>query len=336
MMKKTSPNTAVSTVIAKSADVFAFDPAALTVLARTVSVQLDGTVAERIDQAAMHSSRSLRHELACGLLLISIKAECDHGEFASLLESRGFEVRGAQQSMQLARFVLGRSEAEREQLIGVQKSKVLQLASADPEVINAVLDEGIDKIDALSVRALRQRLHDMTASAADLAVQRDAAEAEAAGMRKQLTRQPGERDDKLPLVVADLRAEIMTMGKKADLAISSFYGLGIDLVNLRATDLTHDWADATMRLAVSQLGALRLQIDGIVKSFLAELPGEDPSPTEQSYLTKQEVLETARRFGELTQVHTYEHALRDWQREQEQPRGKGRPKAKPVTPGGAA
>lgn len=335
-MKKPTPTTAVSTVISKSADVFVFDPAALTSLARTVSVQLDGTVAERIDQAAMHSSRSLRHELACGLLLISIKAECDHGEFVTLLESRGFEARGAQQSMQLARFVIGRSEEEREQLIGVQKSKVVQLASADPEVINALLDQGIDKIDALSVRALRHRLQDMTASAADIAVQRDTAEAEAAGLRKQLARQPGDRDDKLPLMVVDLRAEIMALGKKADLAISGFYGLGIDLINLRVTDEMHDWADATLRLAVSQLGALRLHLDGVLKSYLRELPGEDPSPTEQSYLTKQEVLDTARRFGELTQVHTYEHALRDWDRAQQRPRGKGRPAAKPVAPGGEA
>ena len=89
-----------------------------------------------------------------------------------------------------------------------------------------------------------------------------------------------------------------------------------------------------MRLAVSQLGALRLQIDGILKGYLTELPGEDPSPTEQSYLTKQEVLETARRFGELTQVHTYEHALREWERAQQRPRSKGRPAAKPVAPGG--
>lgn len=62
--------------------------------------------------------------------------------------------------------------------------------------------------------------------------------------------------------------------------------------------------------------------------------GEDPSPSERSYLSKQEVLETARRFRELSQVHDYERALREWEREQAKPKGKGRPKAKPVAPGG--
>lgn len=337
MAKKTS--TVVETTPGASSeiqmrDVRVFGSESLGGLALTVGVQIDGTVAERIDQAAMHSSRSLRHELACGLLLISVKQECEHGEFLALLASRGFELRGAQQSMQLTRFVLGRSEAEREQLIGVHKSKVLQLAGADPEVIDSVMEHGIEKIDVLSVRALRQKIADLTAVLSDTSVQRDTAEAEAAGMRKQLARQPGDRDDKLPMAVADLRAEIMALQKKAELAVGGFDGLGVDLIDLNTTEAGHGWADATLRLAVSALGSVRLQIDGILEKYLRELPGGDSSAVDRSRLTQQEVLETARRFGELTQVHTYEHALREWERAQQRPRSKGRPAAKPVAPGG--
>lgn len=307
----------------------------LTDFAVSLGVELSGTVEERLDSAALHMNRSQRHMLAAGVLLASIKADCKHGEFTELVEQRGFAQRSAQRAMQYAEFVLSRPESEREQLLGVSSSKVLLLASADPAVVESMLGDRAGDIDALSVDKLRQKLRDLEEQAADLAVQRDTAEAEADGLKKRLKRGLPDREDSVPVRVADLRAEVLALGKKAALALDSFTPLRAELIEVCGTNGIAHWGDASLRLAVSQLGALRLQLDGLLKTFLLDLPDEDPTPAKLSPLTKQEVLETARQFAELTQVHTYEAELRAWEREQARPQGKGRPRNKPEAPAAA-
>jgi hypothetical protein len=53
------------------------------------------------------------------------------------------------------------------------------------------------------------------------------------------------------------------------------------------------------------------------------------------YLTPQGVTEAAQRWSQLAQVHDYEKKLREFEREQAKPKGKGRPMAKPEAPTGA-
>lgn len=331
--KATTPRTAVA---AKTDNVVGFDLAGEAAqFAIRLGVELSGSVEDRADLAAEHMSRSQRHMLAAGVLLMSIKQEADHGKFTELLESRGFEERAAQRSMQYAQFVLSRPEDERAALIDLPKSKVLALAGADPEVIEAMLGGGIEKIDALSVRALTQEIAELKAGLADAQVQRDTAETEVAGLKKKLQKAPKERQDAVPMVIADLRAEIMAAQHKAALAIDAINALGVELFTLFDVDGVHDWADATLRLGASALGSIRLQAEGVLSKYCKALPGGDPTPSAQSYLSKQEVLETAQMFERLGQVDTYEKALREWERAQTRPKAKGRPAAKPQAPEGA-
>lgn len=305
-------------------------------LAQWLQVDLSASLALRAERAVQAYNMATLHMVEAGLLLASVRAEVGAEAFLAVLAERGMPTQRAYELMQGAALIARLSPAQREQVIALSKTKVMALAGASAAAVQAALEDDELDIDLIGVRQLKQRIRDLEANLTDTAVQRDTAEAEAEGMRKRLARQPGDRDDKVPLVVADMRAELMVLGKKGELAIAGLYAMGTELVTLAGNEQAHDWADATLRLAVSQLGALRLQLDGVIKSYLRELPGEDPSPTERSYLSKQEVLETARRFGELSQVNDYERALREWEREQARPKGKGRPKAKPVAPGGAA
>jgi hypothetical protein len=241
--------------------------------------------------------------------------------------------------MLYAQFIVSQPEGMRLRLIELPRAHVMEIAGADREVIEQLLSaEGEDSIDVLSVRGLRERIRELEAGTTDLQVQLETAEAEAEGLKKRIKRGLPDREDDLPHAVADLRAEVMALGKKAQLAIESFNPLGIDLLLMRnGHGAAQGWAEPTIRLAISQLSALSLQIDGMLQKFLRELPeGDEGLPVVRSRLTKQEVLESAQRFAELSQLHTYEAALREWQREQERPAGKGRPKAKPVAPAGAA
>ncbi|MBZ8142959.1 hypothetical protein CLD22_24080, partial [Rubrivivax gelatinosus] len=165
---------------------------------------------------------------------------------------------------------------------------------------------------------------------ADASVQRDTAEAELQAANKRL--KGADRADSVPLVVADLRAEVLALAKKAELAVDAFNPLGVDIALLIGTEASA-WADGTMRLAVSALCALRLQLDGVLTKYLKEAP-DAAQPSELSYLSKQEVVEAAKRYAELTALHDHEKALREWEAQQKRPRGKGRPTARPVAPEG--
>lgn len=319
----------------KSADVSAFEiNADVRAYAESLSIDLTGSLDDRADRAADHMNRSQRHMLASGLLLGSIKSECEHGEFLGLIEQRGFEARAAQRAMQYAQFILSRSDEERALLMGLPKSKVLALAGADGAVIEQLLTDGGERIEGLSVRALMDELRDAKAGAVDLAAQRDTAEAEAEALRQQLA-QRTERADKVPLVVAELRAEIAAQAKTAELAIGAFQGIGEDTVALGAAG-AQEWKDATLRLAVAGLMSLRMQLQGHIEKYVRALPPDDIGPTTMSSFTQQEAEEAAERFATLTAAHEYGKQLRKWEREQEQPRGKGRPTVKPKAPKGVA
>jgi len=331
-MAKKDKTTAVAVTAPKLDDVVQFEISDDVVqFAAGLGIDLGGSLDDRADRAAEHMNRSQRHMLASGLLLASVKNDCKHGEFAGLVEERGFEYRAARRAMQYAEFVLSRSDAERELLIGLPKSKVLALAGADAEVIDAVLTgDGEDDISALSVRALQERIRELQADLTDATVQRDSAEAE----QKKLKKSPTERADKVPLVVAELRAEIAAHSKTAELAIGAFQTIGVDVVGLGEAG-AYDWADGTLRLGVAALQALRLQLDGLLAKYLQALP-DGAEPTLLSHLTPLESAEAAERFATLIAVHDYEKRLRAWEREQEKPRGKGRPNAKPEAPKGGA
>lgn len=336
-MAKNKPEAALVVVEGKTADVGRFElPAEVSAFAGGLGIDLTGTLDERANLAAEHMNRSQRHMLASGLLLASIKAECEHGQFTELIAARGFEERAARKAMQYAEFVCSQPEATRLRLIEMPRSKVMEIASADPEVIQALLEDGGDQADALSVRGLRERIRELEAATTDLQVQRDTAEAEAAGLKKRLDRGLPDRSDQVPQVIADLRAEILALGKKAALAVDSFTPLGVELVTMSGHETGHPWADATLRLAVTQLQALEVQLHGLVHKYRTAFRDGDAAPVPTSYLTQQEMNEAAAMFDQLTQAHGYEARLREWEREQAKPKGKGRPKAKPLPPGAAA
>jgi len=236
--------------------------------------------------------------------------------------------------MQYAEFICSRSSEERELLIGLPKSKVLALASADAQVIEAVLaGDGATSIDVLSVRALQDRIRELEAAAVDHSVQLETAESQTEALRLQLQRR-ADRADQVPHVVADLRAEIAANIKTAELAIGEFQQIGEETVSLGAVG-AKDWADGTLRLALAGLAALRLQIEGHIAKYVRALPDGDATPTVMSSFTPQEAAEAAERFATLTQAHAYGKDLRKWEREQERPKGKGRPTEKPKAPKGA-
>jgi outer membrane murein-binding lipoprotein Lpp len=286
----------------------------------------------RAERAVLAYNSATRSLVEAGLLLASVKRDVSQEAFIELINQRGMHKQRAYSLMNGAALAARLPEDQREQVLALGKSKVLALGNASPEVVDQMLEEDDIDINALSVRDLRARLRELEAEVADTAAQRDAAEAEATGLKKKLAKTPLEREDAVPVVVADLRAEFVACTGKVDLALKSIEAIGPELVAMVGGP-AHDWVDGTARLAVSGLVALRMQIDGVLRKYTNLLPdGDRPDPVPSSYLSQQELAECADAWKVLAQTHTYEQDLRAHQREQERPRGRGRPSNAPKAP----
>lgn len=301
-------------------------------------LDLNGPAEQRWEAAVNHQDAVQKHFAALGLVMLSLKTDLPHGEFQREVEARGFEARQTQRAMGYAQFVFSRPKVEQGELLKLSHTKVCALAAADPEVIELVMQDGIEEIDAYSVRGFRQKMADLRAQITDLSVQRDTAQGERDSLAQQLQRRSTDNGDSVvPMVVADLRAEMAALVKKAELAITSLYPVGVEVMGLRGTVEANEWAEPTLRLGLSGLLAVRELVDGTIKSF-GEAMGEhirrlQSGPDVLAFLDESEIKSVAEEWEKLTAVHQHEAALRAYERENARPRAKGRPKSAPVAPG---
>lgn len=335
MVKKSS----TEVVEANPRTVRAFDlsPADAEV-AQQMGIVIGGPTADRITRAVVSYNMAARLAVESGYLLLSVKGELAHGEFEAAIADTGLSSQRASELMRMAKFTTSLPDAQRADMLSMPKSKVLLLASADPSVIEDLLnDEEGGDLDALSVRELRQRIRDLQANNTDLSTQVDTAESERDGAVKRLNKRNQREDDAgVPVVMADIRAEIAALVKKAELALDSFVPLGVELMGYRGHAEAGVWVDPTGRMALAGLVAVRVIADGEIKRYVEALDLScsdfEGQPDALSFLQPDEILAVAREWPELTALHGHEEALRKHEREQAKPKGKGRPTNAPEAP----
>ena len=307
--------------------------------AQQMGIVIAGPAADRLNRAVISYNMAARLAVEAGFLLLSVKSELDHGEFAVALEDAGLSKQRASELMRTAKFVTSLPESQRIQMLSLNKSKVLALASADASVIEDLLDDDSDvDLDALSVRDLRQRIRELEADKTNIAVELETVQAERKSLAKQLTRRARDAEDNggTPAVIADMRAEAAELVKKAELSMTSLYTLGVEIVDLGGHADASPWVTPTLRLALSGVVALRMQVDGLIKSYAAAL-GDDVHklqgpPDALAFLDDHEIKAVAEEWTRLVPAHAYEADLRQHQRDAAKPKGKGRPKSAPEAP----
>jgi len=104
------------------------------------------------DQAA---SRSFIHS---GYALLKAKKLLPHGQFLLFLEQEGYPRQRAHELMVIGKFCTRATPEQRKQMCFFGKAKAALLASADPEVIENLLEEPDECLNGLSVRQLRDRI----------------------------------------------------------------------------------------------------------------------------------------------------------------------------------
>ncbi len=266
----------------------------------------------------------------CGLLGIS-----DEKANQDIANLRAF---GEEALEQMQRVGMGYRELRQFRRLPADEHQALIEAAATGDK-DTLLDlaETIIAKHAKEKTDLSERVDKLEKDNTGIATRLETAENDRDGALKKLKRRNRDEEDTgVPLVVADIRAEVAALVKKAELAVTSMYPVFVETYGLRGHEQASDWVDPTLRLALSGLLALREQIDGSIKSVVEAL-GEKASrlasqPDALSFLDESEIKTVAAEWATLTATHSHEEALRRHERDQAKPKGKGRPKNAPEAP----
>jgi len=260
-------------------------------LAEWLRLDLSGSADVRTDRAVQAVNGASMRMLEAGLLLASVHAELGTDAFSAHLEARAIPKRRGYELMAGAAWMAKQPPADRERVLGLGKSKVLLLASADPVVVQAALESDEVDLDLLSVRALRNRLRELEAKITDVAVQRDRAEADLEAQRK---RTSAKRTDQVPVVIAGFRQELAIAVERARLALDTVRGVLADCQQLDGG--AGPWVDGTARLAAGGVASLQIELAGAMDQCLEMLPEGEIQFTAEARLSPQEVTELAERW----------------------------------------
>lgn len=291
--------------------------------AEQIGIVLSGSVQDRINRAVSAHNLAARLAVEAGYLLLSVKAEVEHGQFAAGVESLGLSRQRAAELMRMARLVTDMPLARRDELLRLPKSKVLALASADPDVIEDLIAHGNEDADwsTLSVRDLRKRIATLEADKANVQARLDTAETrlKSVTLKNTLT--------SLELRTEEIRQETLAFQLGVELNLKGLRKL-FDEVNLSPTQMG---MEGELRLeqvwfiahaaAASALDLLAHVHTNVVMQGLPQrkLSGEHMlSPAEAARWMRDAALIQARHEGEKF--------ARNIARAEEQPRGRGRPK----------
>ncbi|MDD1493634.1 hypothetical protein FTI75_18530 [Burkholderia pseudomallei] len=217
----------------------------------------------------------------------------------------------------------------------MHKTKVLELAKADPEVLQDLFEDDakFDELTALSVRDLRVALRDANAKKTDLATRNEVLERERDRLQEELRVLREGRvktGGDVPAVVQDIRLECAALHKKALLAVEDIGRLGSEFLTNGLPD-DSEWHTPVIRHLYGSLTSLHAIIGGQIadlhRGFGALMDGET---SVLDTFSPDEAKRCALEYRALILEHEHEAKAREWEREMERPRGPGRPRKAPT------
>jgi|GEM_PF-2797860 len=293
------------------------------IAAEQLGIVLGGAIGDRITRAVVSYNMAARLAVEAGYLLLSVKTEVGHGQFMDRVEALGLSYRRAAELMQSAKFATMLPEAKRAELLTLPKSKVLALASADPAVIEQMLEDGdMSDLRSLSVRAMRLRFKEIEDESAKRVKRLEAELAHRDAVIQKLKKREVQREfDPLTHMVRD---ECLAYQGGIDVNTQSLGAL-FDEVAKDSPDAP-EW-----HLRLEQIWFAVHAASARVALLLERVRQEMPIPypeqaTTPNMLTPDEAERWALEWDTMTSQAKVSAAVRAELRAQDGPRGVGRPK----------
>lgn len=269
-----------------------------------------------------------------GFCFMALKDRIGHGNFQTWLQEHKFNARSVQEKMQAARFVMSLPADAQPKLVDLGHKKLIALAQAEPDVIDAVLGSGddIDDLAELNYQDLRKKIRKLESACSDLTADLDTAKTREKELRKKITGQLSNGD--YPDFVVAARHESSALAEKALLCLDDLEQACSELEQMTDSNNSPQYAQhrdiaatsiyvhahavfaRSAALMTRILGSLRLDVSKQLKDGLA--PGLLYSEAEIAHAVELREL----MIGE----HKQEAALREAKREREKPAKPGRPK----------
>ncbi len=296
-------------------------------LANEIGAVINGTIKSRLDQVVKSSNEAMVLIVKAGLSLISIKRECEYGEFVTQIEKRGIQERRAQEMMNYARFAASLPDGQRAKLMELPKTKAMLLASADAEVIEEYLDDddSFADLQGLTVRDLKQELRQAKAAIADANVKNDT-------LQNDLKQAAQKRSSALsggavPLFVEDTRHEAAALNHKICLCVDDMQRMNGELLQMTPGNKERHFHDMAAKALYHSLNHAVVHAATLLKEMQGAY-GDAVTGEVNAHdtLCDAEALRLAHDFSLITQEHEHEKLLRAQAREAKRPRGRGRPK----------
>lgn len=299
--------------------------------AHSLGIVITGDPAAQVAKAAFAINMATRMAVEAGYNLLAAKSACESGEFERVIEEAGFTSQRASEAMRRAKFMTAQPEAVRVDLLSMAPTKLLLLASADSEVIEGLLEDGEDvqDLNALSFRELRAQLRTAKAKAADAEIRAETAERKAEAEKKAAAKAlKGREAGQKPFVIDDIQAEALAFARRAELAMEGLERQIDDSAALPAELM--EWQAAAHKTVIAAVAAVGVRARSLFERLdnlrfdLADMGSLGTAP-----LSDKALIKAAEQHARIARIEEYEAALRKWKREQDRPRAKGRPTAKP-------
>ena len=292
-------------------------------VAEQLGMVLSGSTPDRLTRAVTTYNQAARLTVEAGYLLLSVRADVEHGQFLTELGQLGLSNQRAYELMQSAKFISSVPEARRVELLTLPKSKVLALAGADPAVIEQMLEDGnVTDLDDMSVRGLRLRIREL--------------EDESAKRSKRLEAELEHRDAVIQkLKKKEIQREfdpLTHMVRDECLAYQGGIELNVQSLGALFDEVIKDSPDAPeWRLRLEQIWfaahAAAARATALLQRVRDEMPLDMPEQaTTPNMLTPDETFQWVLEWETMTSQAKVSAAVRAELRAQDGPRGVGRPK----------
>lgn len=300
-------------------------------LAQEMGVSLDTDIQDRLNQVVSKTNNALRLAVEAGLGLISIKSECEHGEFGALIEEKGISRQRASEMMAMARAASLLPAAQRSSLLELTKKKALLLAKTDPEIMQAALDdESLEEFRDLSYEAMRDRIRELENKNANLETELDTTQTREEDLKARLKKE--RTGSEYPDFVVVTRHESDALSQKALLCMDDMSRLMDDLIKLQNDE--HMSSEFENHLNMSSttllihLNGIQAKASQILHNAMLHLPPQLTSQQVNANMlySDDEIRHSISEREMLVRDHEQEKQIRANEREANKPRGRGRPR----------
>lgn len=261
-----------------------------------------------------------------GFGFLALRSQIAEGEFTSWLEKHDFKRQRVYESMNIANMLLSAPEDSRPKLLGMGKSKLIEIARLPEESIEDMAESGkLDELATKSSRELRDEVKRLRAKLAQAETETDTAKQKQKKLEAALDVR--RETNQVPDFYAIVREESRALTQQADLCIDDLSALfHEELQRLGSSELGDEarhYSERGMDTLTAHVAGLAARISKLARDMEKQV---DISAYQSELIyNDEEIALAAERHAVICNEHKLQAQVRADDREAKKKRSRGRP-----------